>query len=65
VKGDTNEPQRIILNFETADVRGEFERIRGLGAEVVKEPYEMGGATITPFGDPGGNSFQLMSPWRG
>lgn len=63
VKGKSKEPQRIILNLETNEVKEEFERIKGTGAEVVKEPYEMGGAWIATLADPDGNYFQLMTPW--
>jgi uncharacterized protein YndB with AHSA1/START domain/predicted enzyme related to lactoylglutathione lyase len=62
VHGKAKEPARIILNFETPEVKREFERIRQLGAVVVKEPYEMVGSWISTFGDPDGNYFQLMSP---
>jgi len=64
VKGKAKEPQRVILNFETEEVKKEFERIRKLGADVIKEPYEMEGAWIATFADPDGNYFQLMSPWE-
>ena len=64
VKGQAKEPQRIILNLETEDVKGEFERIKATGATVVKEPYEIGGAWIATFADPDGNYFQLMPPWE-
>jgi predicted enzyme related to lactoylglutathione lyase len=62
--GMAKDPARIILNFETPDVQGEFERIKGLGAQVIKEPYEMEGMWIATFADPDGNYFQLMSPWE-
>lgn len=66
VKGKSQEPQRIIFNFETTDVKKEFERIKDAGATVVKEPYEMGGGFwIATFSDPDGNYFQLMNPWDG
>ncbi|MBI4134568.1 MAG: VOC family protein [Candidatus Sungbacteria bacterium] len=63
VSGRAKEPARIILNFETAEVGSEFERIKAFGAAVVKEPYEMEGVWIATFADPDGNYFQLMSPW--
>lgn len=63
VTGQTKEPQRIILNFETAQVKEEFDRIKAAGATVVKEPYEMQGAWIATFADPDGNYLQLMTPW--
>lgn len=64
VHGKAKEPQRIILNLETKEVKEEFERIKGKGAEVIKEPYEMMGAWIATFADPDGNYFQLMTPWE-
>jgi len=65
VKDQAAEPQRVILNFETKDVQGEFERLRDGGATVVKEPYELQGMWIATFADTDGNYFQLMSPWEG
>lgn len=64
VKGKAKEPQRVILNFETKQVKKEYERIKGLGAKVVKELYEMEGVKIATFADPDGNYFQVMSPWE-
>jgi len=64
VHGKNAAPARAIWFFETSDVKGEFERIKGLGAEVIKEPYEMGGGFwLATFADPDGNYFQLASPW--
>ncbi|KXK10173.1 MAG: Glyoxalase-like domain protein [Microgenomates bacterium OLB23] len=62
--GMAKEPARIIINFETTDVKKEFDRIKALGATVVKEPYEMGSMHIATFADPDGNYFQLMTPWN-
>ncbi len=66
VKGKNQQPGRIMLNFSTPDVKGEFERIKALGAEVVAEPYEPaggGGMSLCTFADPDGNYFQLTTPW--
>lgn len=64
-KGKSKNPERIILNFETTEVKEEFERIKNIkGAEVIKEPYEMQGAWIATLADPDGNYFQLMTPWE-
>lgn len=71
VKGRNQEPGRMIWNIESTDVRSDFERMRGAGAEVVAEPYTMGedqptdDALIATFADPDGNLFQLMSPMPG
>jgi len=66
VKGRNEMPGRIILNFETPDVQGEFERIKGLGAAVEREPYQPGDGApdmwLATFEDPDGNYFQLASP---
>ena len=68
VKGKNLNPDRMMYNFETRDVKGEFERIKGFGAKVVAEPYKMGEEAdgwIATFADPDGNYFQLMTPWEG
>lgn len=60
--GSTKDPGRVMINFETPDVKSEFARIKGLGATVIKEPYEMGGAWIATLADRDGNYFQLLTP---
>jgi predicted enzyme related to lactoylglutathione lyase len=67
IQGRNTTPERIMFNFETRDVKGEFERIKKLGAPVVAEPYnpkEDPKATIATFADPDNNYFQLMTPWE-
>lgn len=65
IKGEAKEPQRIILNFESLQVKEDFERIKKIkGTKVIKEPYEIEGAWIATLADPDGNYFQLMSPWE-
>jgi predicted enzyme related to lactoylglutathione lyase len=51
-----------MLNFETAQVKEEFERIKAIGGTVIKEPGEMGQGWIATLADPDGNYFQLMTP---
>ena len=60
--GSAKDPGRVMFNFETAQVKEEFERIKNLGAKVVSEPYEMGGGWIATLADPDGNYFQLVTP---
>jgi predicted enzyme related to lactoylglutathione lyase len=60
--GKTKDPGRVMFNFETAQVKEEFERIKSIGAVVIKAPYEMGGGWIATLADPDGNYFQLVSP---
>lgn len=66
IKGKNLNPERIIINLETEDVKEEFKRIKTLGAKVIAEPYQMGDdneAWIATLEDLDGNYFQLMSPW--
>jgi predicted enzyme related to lactoylglutathione lyase len=60
--GKTKDPGRVMLNFETTQVKEEFERIKAIGASVIKEPGEMGQGLIATLADPDGNYFQLMTP---
>ncbi len=68
VQGKSQNPERILLFFETKEVNEEFERIKQIpGAEVIAEPYSPGGsptARIATLADPDGNFFQLVTPWN-
>ena len=68
VHGQNKNPERIMFNFETSDVKGEFERMKKLGAKVIAQPYHMGDDPdflIATLADPEGNYFQLVSPMKG
>lgn len=61
--GSTKDPGRIMLNFETPDVKEEFERIKAIdGVTVIREPYSMGDGMLATLADPDGNYFQLVTP---
>lgn len=60
--GPAKDPGRVMFNFETSQVKSEFERIKAFGAVVIREPYEMGGGWIATLADPDGNYFQLVTP---
>jgi predicted enzyme related to lactoylglutathione lyase len=65
VEGKNLTPGRLILNIESEDVKGDFEKFRAAGAMVVREPYNVGEESaywIATFADPDDNYFQLMSP---
>jgi predicted enzyme related to lactoylglutathione lyase len=65
VTGKNPQPGRLIWNIETADVKGEFERMKAAGAIVVREPYGFEGypdSLIATLADPDDNYFQLMTP---
>lgn len=60
--GNAKDPGRILINFETPEVKEEFTRIKDLGATVAHTPYEMGEGWVATLIDPDGNYFQLISP---
>ena len=62
MQGPTKDPGRVMFNFETTQVQDEFERISGLGAVVIREPYAIGEGWIATLADPDGNYFQLVTP---
>lgn len=69
VHGKNPNPDRVLFNFSTKEVKEEFERISKIeGVEVIKEPYQMEGngmsVWIATLADPDGNYFQLMTPWE-
>ena len=67
VKGKNPAPGRIIWNITSADVAGDFARMKAAGAVVIAEPYSFEGAPgslIATFADPDGNYFQLQTPFE-
>ena len=68
VHGKNTQPGRLIWNIESADVKGDFEKMKAAGAIVVREPYsfedmpDAAGVQIATLADPDDNYFQLMSP---
>ena len=65
VKSKNAHPGRLIWNIETADVAGEFAKLKEAGAIVVREPYSFEGypdSWIATLADPDDNYFQLMTP---
>lgn len=67
VHGKNQNPERVILFFETSEVDTEFERIKAIeGTTVVAEPYSPdpeGKFKIATLSDPDSNYFQLVTPW--
>ncbi len=66
VHGKSGEPQRMMLMLEVDDVAGEFDRIAGLGANVISKPYQPGtdggDGWLATLEDPDGNYLQLHTP---
>ena len=68
VKGHNDMPGRIIINFVTDDVEGEFKRLAKAGISIVAEPNHPGGGSegwMATMFDADGNFFQLVSPMPG
>ncbi len=67
IHGKAKDADRVLFNFETTEVKDEFERVSKIeGVTVVKEPYSMGDGDqywVSTLADPDGNLFQLVSPW--
>jgi len=70
VHGINPNPERMMINVESDNLMGDFERIKALGAKVIATPYhpkeeendEEG--KIGTFEDPDGNFFQIASPFK-
>ena len=65
VKGHSVGAERVMFNFETADVQAEYDRIKSAGATEVQAPYHPSGNPdmwLATLADPDGNYFQLSSP---
>jgi predicted enzyme related to lactoylglutathione lyase len=65
VHGKNTAPGRFIWNIETADVKGEFDKMKAAGAIVIREPYSFEGypdSLIATLADPDDNYFQLTTP---
>jgi predicted enzyme related to lactoylglutathione lyase len=50
--------------FFTDDVKGDYERIKALGAEFTMPPTQVPGATIAKLNDTCGNLIQIIQPAR-
>jgi predicted enzyme related to lactoylglutathione lyase len=62
--GGAKDPGRVMFNFETRQVKEEFERIKVFGGAVIKESYGMEGGWIAILADLDGNYFQLVTPMK-
>jgi predicted enzyme related to lactoylglutathione lyase len=66
VKGKSQNPERLIIMLEVDDVKAKFDEFKGLGADVVAEPYRPQGNEenfwLATLADPEGNYFQLATP---
>lgn len=68
VKGSNQTPGRIMMTFDSDDVKKDFADIKAAGATVIAEPYQPskadGDMWLATFADPDNNYFQLATPWK-
>ncbi len=61
VHGQTKEPERFILNFETDDIEEEVERLDKAEVKKIKDTYHVEGyGLVATFEDVDGNYFQVV-----
>ncbi len=61
VTGRTREPHRVMVNLETDDIKGDFERLHSQGVRFIRTPErEHWGGWVATFEDPDGNMLQLL-----
>lgn len=63
VSGANPQPDRIMVNLLTLDIRGAAEAMRARGVTFTEEPREQSwGGWIATLHDPDGNTIQLLQP---
>lgn len=60
VEGRSQDPYRVMVNFEVDDCQGEYERLSKAGVEFIRPPSKEDGGVIATFRDPDGNVLQLF-----
>ncbi len=69
VKGQNPAPERIIIVFQSEDIKSDYEKLLSAGAEKVAEPYQPDSekqpdAWLATVSDPDKNYIQLATPWE-
>jgi len=62
VKGQSRDPNRMMIDLGVDDCQAEYERLRSKGVEFVREPSTDSGdpLIVATFKDPDGNLVQLI-----
>lgn len=61
VVGETEDPLRVMVNFDVADIHPVHKRLAAAGVAFTRPPeQEPWGGWIATFNDPDGNTVQLM-----
>jgi len=65
VHGKNMNPERIMFNLESKNVKEEFKRLKEMDIPIIQElyhPMDDSDVLIATFKDPDGNYFQIASP---
>lgn len=61
VEGKSRDPNRVIVNLKVDSCKAEYERLRAMGVEFIREPSrEAQDLIIATLLDPDGNTLQLF-----
>lgn len=62
VEGPSSEPERVMVNLATDDIDATHARLMAAGVPVRRPPErESWGGRVATYGDPDGNTVQLLS----
>ena len=61
VKGNSDEPYRIMVNFSTQNIQNDYHSLSRQGVKFIRKPeQEHWGGWVATFFDPDGNILQLL-----
>lgn len=61
VYGNSKDPNRMIINLETENIEGEYERLKNFGVNFIRIPsVENWGGKVATFEDPDKNRINLI-----
>ncbi len=68
VKGENDQPARIMITLSDKDVDATFEKFKKAGAKIIAKPYQPDEKNspevwLATVADPDGNYIQITSPW--
>ena len=63
VKGNSNEPFRVMINLRVDDIHQEYKALKAKGVKFIRPPeLEQWGGWVCTFSDPEDNTIQLLQP---
>lgn len=60
VRGQTSDPYRHMVGFNTDDIQADYKRMKDAGADFIEAPTQQDGMMLATFRDPEGNICQLF-----